>query len=787
MRRNQTQTDIERLLQELATPLHSEFLCDTSRHAIRGREADLAAGHTLAMGNVLPAANLRPMTADFDLFMRKCMGVRSRLDAYPIRMAAGKLNAPEAFQATIRASGCDIAAGDLQGVRRALIWLEDEMTVRRAPCLPLGTHARWATVVDRITHSPCAVGRWGTGWELEDDEDYYPDEYLNKLAHCGINGIWVAGLLRRLVASKVLPELGPRRHVLGKLNRLVERARPYGIGVYLFCIEPRAVPRDHLVFRAHPEIEGARMCEVTSSLCTSTPLVHAYIRDVMRTLFTEVPDLAGVINIFNGERGTTCWPNPDVARTCPRCRERRQSDVLAEELSLMIGGMRQGNPAAKLLAWTYCMDAKDSMTAMPVDPMLETIEKADKDIIWLGNFEHGGSKKVRGKTIAVHEYSLSYAGPSPSFRGIADTARERGARCYAKLQIGTSYELSSEPYIPAPGMVYDKFAGMRAVKAGGAMVSWIIGGYPGPMLKAAGEAAFVSAPASKRMFLRKLAGCYGGERAAPHIARAWERFDAAFRLYPCSNKILYFSPITRCPAYHLDLRCERRLALPYNWGIDFSRRAQPYEQDVARWAGPLTAAELSAQFRRMGRNWSAGLAALRAGLSVARQTDGLRRHYAVAAAVRLQFLSVANVIEFYSLRDRAAGLPSGKDKRLVVRMRKIVADDIALAREMKRTMAADPFLGFESEMHAYSFSPVLLETKVRQSRKTVRILERWIKTGERPRELEQAVPAADVPRIDRRPSNRVFGRWLQYCLERESWKGPVPALPTYRDWLLHGD
>ncbi len=49
---------------------------------------------------------------------------------------------------------------------------------------------------------------------------------------------------------------------------------------------------------------------------------------------------------------------------------------------------------------------------------------------------------------------------------------------------------ASEAELPVPGVVYDKVAAMRQLRVRGAMMSWIIGGYPSMQLKMAGEASF---------------------------------------------------------------------------------------------------------------------------------------------------------------------------------------------------------------------------------------------------------------------------------------------------------
>lgn len=364
-----------------------------------------------------------------------------------------------------------------------------------------------------------------------------------------MNGIWVAGLLSRMVASSTLPELGPPAHRLEKLKRLTERARRYGIKTYLFCIEPRALPVDHPVLAAHPEIRGAE----GRALCVSTPLVQRYIREVMRELFTAVPDLAGVINIFKGERATTCWTNEKFAQTCPRCRNRSQGEVLADDLNCFLEGMREASPTAKLVAWGYSGNNATGLTSF--------LPYLHRDVIWMGNFEHGGEKTVHGKRVEVHEYSLSAIGPSATFAEVTRQMTGEGRKVFAKLQLGNTYELSSVPYVPVPRVVYDKLAAVQELGVKGAMMSWIIGGYPSPMLKVAGEGSFAPLAPPGELLQRAAAGSWAPRRAA-RVVEAWDQFARTFQLYLCAYQAFYFGPITRCPAYQLHLEREPRQPSP---------------------------------------------------------------------------------------------------------------------------------------------------------------------------------------------------------------------------------
>ena len=132
----------------------------------------------------------------------------------------------------------------------------------------------------------------------------------------------------------------------------------------------------------------------------------------------------------------------------------------------------------------------------------------------------------------------------------------------------------------------------------------------------------------------------------------------------------------------------------------------------------------------------------------------LNRPYAVAAAAGVQFRSAANVIEFYTLRDRLLKASASKREALVARLRQIVEDDLALAEEMKTYLAADAAIGFHSEMYDYSFSPELLDEKIRDTRQTLETSARWQRTGIEPDVLNRSLPAAQ-PSCPAKPSSEL--------------------------------
>ena len=101
--------------------------------------------------------------------------------------------------------------------------------------------------------------------ELTNDVDYYPEEYLNKLAHEGVNGLWLTMYFRDL-PSTLFPGRGKDAEKrFAKLRKTVERCARYGIRIYVFLSEPKLWgPAHHCVpmedAEKYPEMVGANLC-----------------------------------------------------------------------------------------------------------------------------------------------------------------------------------------------------------------------------------------------------------------------------------------------------------------------------------------------------------------------------------------------------------------------------------------------------------------------------------------------------------------------------------------------
>jgi hypothetical protein len=695
------------------TPYHPPI--QWIRREPRRGEVCLAQGLRLEPCFPDPRGRLDTAYADFRFFLR-----RADLPAdgpYPLVTRAGRTARPEAFQVSVAAAGAELTAGGTEGIRRGLVWLEDEMLRHGGPFLPHGRFARTPIIRTRI--SRCFYGPVNrppkSRDELADNIDYYPDEYLNRLAHEGANVLWLTVHFFQTVPSKLIPEYGrnagPR---LEKLRQTVRKCARYGIRIYPFCIEPAAFswpyPELAAAAAAHPELKGHHQ-----AFCTSTELGRAYLEEATRTLFTEVPDLGGLIVIPVGERLTHCysgsiptggqWPTQN---TCPRCARREPQEVLAETLARLAHGMHAVNPAAELVAWPY-----GQFVCWGEEKTVEAAGHLPDTIILQHNYETGGRNRQLGKERPAWDYWLSYVGPSELFRRSAQAASRHGTRVSAKLQVGCSHEVATTQVVPAPGLLYRKYREMHALGVSSAMQSWYFGTYPSLMTKAAGELSFAPLPRREKAFLLSLARRDWG-RHAPTVAAAWEWFAKGYSQYPTAHIFGYFGPMHDGPAWPLYLE-PRRLPLAPTWQVGYPPSGDYIAECITN---GFTLRETLVLCRRMAERWNHGVRLLKRLLPSFAASPERVRDIGLATALGIQFQSGYNILRFYSLREQLADARQAARRRGLVRaLRDIVRAELKLDAELLPLAEADSRLGFHSEAEGYKYYPALLRWRMRQLRR----------------------------------------------------------------------
>lgn len=551
----------------------------------------------------------------------------------------------------------------------------------------------------RFLYSYCGV----FGDPLFDPQlDPYPDALLTRLSRLGVNGVWLHVVLRQLAPSSIFPEFGVGHETrISNLKRMVERAARYGIDVYLYMNEPRAMPAAFFEGRKHLKgvAEGDHF-----ALCTSAPEVRQWMKESLRYVFERVPGLGGVFTITGSENLTNCYSHRRDAAGCPRCSKRSGPEVIAEVNRTIAAGVRAGDPKAKIIVWDWGWPDGTAAGWGGPDWASQIIKMLPDDVYLMSVSEWGKPIERGGVVATVGEYSMSAVGPGPRASRHWRLARQRGLRTIAKVQMNCSWELSAVPYIPAMDLVAQHCENLTKTGIDGLMLSWTVGGYPSPNLELAGKFQRRPSP-SKQTALTELAQTRYGPEAAGDVLEAWSKFSRAFSEYPFDVRYVYRGPTQYGPA---------NLLYPKPTGYRATMVGFPYD-DVQSWRGVYPPDVLARQFEKMATGWREGLFAFEKAL---RKTGGPRQgvarsDFGVAEAVALHFGSVANQIRFVGARDAllSGSLSPPERKTKIDAIKAIVADEIENARRLFVLTRRDPRIGFEAS-NQYYYLPLDLVEKV---------------------------------------------------------------------------
>jgi len=714
---------LARLLEELSRPLHTPV--PWVRRSGRKGEASLASGLWLDLPPEVSAwPGMENALSDFleflacqqipvrraDLQGRVLPGLRLQFKPLP---ADGAVPAgADEHRIIISAGAVTVESADAAGFRRAMVWLEDEMLARGGPFLPLGTDHRRAAITTRISRcffGPIQRPPFNRN-ELADEVDYYPESYLNRLAHDGVTALWITVKFKESVPSALFPEFGASasQH-LAKLRRTVEKCRRYHIRIYVFCIEPAALPIDSPIFKRHPELKG-HVRDDFAAFCVSSEIGQAYLEEAGRTLFEEVPGLGGLIFIPVGERFTHCAsiflpqegsPHPPI--NCPRCRERSPYAVVHDVLAGFRRGMDQVDPSAELIAWPY-----GQMVCWGAERTIEAAGHLPPGVVLQHNFESGGKAIQLGRQRPLWDYWLSWVGPSPIFAEAAHRVRARGGRISAKLQVGNSHELATVPFIPVPGLLYRKYAAMHQLGVSSAMQSWYFGNYPSLMTRAAGLLSFSPLPATESDFLLYLARREWGQ-FAPSVAKAWALFGRAYENYPATHFFGYYGPVQNGVTWPLHLIPRRRPLSP-TWKMDFPPGGD-YLADCL--SSNFTLDEAVTLCRRMERYWKQGMRHLRAAFERSGKTPAQTHEIQVSEAVGLHFENASAILHFYELRETLVdAVDAAKRLSTLALMEEIVKKELVRRGQFLKLLKKEPTLGYHSEAEGFKVTPKLVEEGV---------------------------------------------------------------------------
>ena len=547
---------------------------------------------------------------------------------------------------------------EVEGLAESVFVLGDT-ALGRARC---ACHAQFFEPVDGLGHDhAAAVDPDLSNFELA----FVRSNFAVFLAlHIGFR---TQAILSKLVPWKLAPELSDRcDERLEALRQLVARAARHGIGIYLYFNEPRAMPL--AFYERWPQLRGVE-AEGFAALCTSTPEVQEFLRESAAAVFAAVPGLAGAFTISMSENLTNCY-SKGRGHECPRCGKRPPADVVAEVNRCLAEGVWRSRPDARFLAWDWGWAeewAEAAIAQLPPPAWLMCVSE------WSLPIERGGV------AAAIGEYSISAPGPGPRALRHWAAARRRGLKIAAKVQLNNTWELSAVPYIPALELVAEHLGNLTATGGpgvNGLMLGWTLGGYPSPNLDLLEEFARSSAP---KPAVAAVARRRFGEQALPYVTAAWHQFSAAFREFPYHIGVVYGGPQQMGPA---------NLLFRQPTGYRASMVCYPYD-DLETWRAIYPPEVFQGQFEKVADGWEKGLEQLEVARAVA-PSAALEAEWRVAKAAWLHFSSVANQIAF--VRCRGNDWP---------RCRRLLEEEIQLARELFDLVNRDSRLGFEATNHYY--------------------------------------------------------------------------------------
>jgi len=635
---------------------------------------------------------------------------------FPLFLEKGETECFEAYKINVTDKSITITANDTEGIRRGIIYLEDELRRRENAFLVPGEIYRKPKIHTRITRcffSP--INRPPkNGDELSDNIDYYPDEYLNRIMHDGANGIWIYTHFSDLIPSSVITEYGQGYEArIAKLNRVIDKCEKYGIGVYLFAIEPFSLSPEELL--KYPSLAGdifefdcgGGQKAQGATVCPNSEDAKKYCFEAGYKLLELAPKLAGFLDITSGERYSSCANGPSkhpvihpIVRPCPRCSNKNIGHVLSDAVEAICSGFRAKNPEFKVISWTY------NHATWQFEDICEYVKTAPSDAMLMQNFEDGGYGEQLGKIRQCLDYWLSYIGPSEMFKTTANQAIESHKHMFAKMQVCCSHEIASVPYVPVPSILFKKYAAARSLNVEGIVQCWYFGNYPSLMSKAAGELAFVDDFNDEEIFLKALAGIYWGNSKAEAVVSAWKEFEKGYSKYPMSIMFSYYGPMHDSVVWKLSLK-PKNFSLPRTW-----QTVDPSDGDRIGECilNTHTIDEILTLLDGMSSHWAHGTKILSTIKSIGKESD---EQNSVAQAINILFNSGKNIILFYKLREEL-GLQTGNPKAILKEMYDIVLEEIENSRNMISLWENDVRLGYHSEGEGYKFFPEKLENRINQ-------------------------------------------------------------------------
>ena len=471
-----------------------------------GDELVVRDGFKIAIGKDAPAL-VRRAAEDFVDYLAVSMGVK----ALVVDLPAGA-NLSVALDRKMKKGGHDISVGkkavriraaDERAAAQAFYRLEDRMNLRCAPFLKRGVEKRAPLYSPRMSHPGYRV-------------DVFPDNYLGRMAHAGLDAIIV------YVNDADLREKSR------DLGDIIRRAKAWGLDTYFY---PNRISTP-----AHP----------------ADPDAEKVYADSYGKLTAKYPDVKGFV--FVGEsvffpsrdervknRGDASGPDdkrPPQDRFA--CRD------WGDWLRAVQKAVRRNVPDADFIFWTY------SFCWNKLEQRREMMERLPKDVKLHVTFElGGGNPRPGGYVNGLEDYTIASPGPSVRFEEEAALAKELGLGLSSMVNtLGRTWDFGTAPYEPFPFQWKRRWEAMRRYHDGNGLVSIMENHHYGWMPNFVDELAkeaFTEGGMDFESHVRAVARRDFGT-AADEAIEAWREMSEAICDYSATSRDQY-GPYRIGPAY----------------------------------------------------------------------------------------------------------------------------------------------------------------------------------------------------------------------------------------------
>jgi len=648
----------------------------------------------------------------------------------------------EAFVLTVSADEILIEAGHERGLLHGTHYLERRMADRGGPWLAAGRIERTPRFSPRITNSIFIAAEQNVS-----DPSQFSDDYLSLMSHFGANGVHLYVNMWDYCRNEALPELNSDRFEehIAALNALGERTRRFGIDLYL-VLNTRLFGPDHPVFRAHPDVRGAKTWIFTEeldqveqyALCCGSERVLACYGETAANLMRAAADVAGAIVIVGGECFYHCYTRP-ASRSggytcCPRCGPRPPSGAVAELANRLAAAVKSTGRHKAFYAWPYSAFIWSGEDRAQT----EWLRGLSDDVSVLCNFDTGSPDKTTGDGVILFDYNIKSVGPSEVFAAQAATQQKLGRPIFAKVETNTTPMAFFLPYLPVHHRWHGRWQAMAQTGVAGFVGQWRFYGMNGSPPEEMQYHATWNPDRTADDLLAAVARRDFGltESAAGRAVAGWRKLSEAWDSFPwsammCGEREGYMrGPFHLGPAHPmiLDVQSDYRLDPRKFRAIrpDLFELGEPENLDeLLRQARPRYVSELmlvlpfgvTRCLDLLGRcraAWSAGLAELRAAFG-AEPTPRARMELDIVETIDIHLATTEHVIRFYDARDRLWRERGGIERfrRGMAELAGFVRDEIANARRALGILERDFRVGYG---HCYGevYDADMVRAKIRQ-------------------------------------------------------------------------